>query len=127
MVPHRELGGVAAAIQQHVQATPALQDYALALWRATAAPADYGVAISDVDTRRLMLAGASPRGMSMLLRAARVAAWLAGRSHATPEDLQSVFVPTLAHRLCLQPVYELRRQDIAPQLMAGILSRIAAP
>ena len=57
----------------------------LDLWRATAAPADYGVRLSDLDTAQLMLAGASPRGMSLLLRAARVAAWLDGRDYVTPE------------------------------------------
>ena len=33
-----------------------------------------------------MLAGASPRGMSLMMRAARVAAWLDARDHVTPED-----------------------------------------
>ena len=127
MVPYRELNAVAETIQHAVQAAPALQRYVLDLWRATALPAEYGVRLSDVDTAQLMLAGASPRGMSMLLRAARVAAWLDGRGHVTPEDVQAVFVETLAHRLCYQPVYELRRQDISAQLMAGILGSVAAP
>ena len=74
-----------------------------------------------------MLAGASPRGMSLLLRAARVAAWLDGRDHVTPEDLQAVFVETIAHRLCYQPVYEMRRHEISPRLMAAIVAQVAAP
>jgi len=127
MVDYRMMNEVAEVIQRTVQASDALQNYALALWRATAMPADYGVQLSDVDASRLMLAGASPRGMSMLLRAARVAAWLQGRGFVTPEDLQAVFVETLAHRLCLQPVYELRRHEITPRLMAGILAGVAAP
>jgi len=127
MVDYRMMNEVAEVIQRTVQASDALQNYALALWRATAMPADYGVRLSDVDASRLMLAGASPRGMSMLLRAARVAAWLQGRGFVTPEDLQAVFVETLAHRLCLQPVYELRRHEITPRLMAGILAGVAAP
>ena len=127
LLPHTELNAVAGLIQRSVQASPALQDYALALWRATAAPADCGVVLEGVDSARLMLAGASPRGMSMLLRAARVVAWLDGRDHATPEDVQAVFVETLAHRLCLQPVYEMRRHEITGPLMAGILNNVAAP
>jgi MoxR-like ATPase len=110
-----------------VGASRALQDYALALWQATAEPARHGVALPDVDMSQLVAAGASPRGMSMLLRAARVAAWLDGRSSVTPEDIQSVFVPATAHRLVLQPVYELRRHEIAPQLIDAILGRVAAP
>ena len=74
-----------------------------------------------------MLAGASPRGMSMLLRAARVTAWLDGRDHVTPEDVQAVFVETIAHRLCYQPVYEMRRHEISDRLMSAILASVAAP
>jgi MoxR-like ATPase len=127
MVEYHELNGVAALIQSSVQASDSLQTYALNLWRASAVPGEYGVRVSDVDMDQLMLAGASPRGMSMLLRAARVAAWLEGRTYVTPEDVQAVFVETIAHRLCYQPVFELRRQDISGRLMAGILGSVAAP
>ena len=127
MVPYRELNAVAEAIQQTVQAAPALQRYVLDLWRATAVPAEYGVRLSDVDAAQLVLAGASPRGMSMLLRAARVAAWLEGRGHVTPEDVQAVFHEVIAHRLVYQPVYEMRRQEISARLMAGIVGSVAAP
>jgi MoxR-like ATPase len=124
---YRELNRVGAAIQRGVQASDALQDYALALWRATAAPAEFGVRLSDLDASQLMLAGASPRGMSLLLRAARVAAWLDGRSFVTPEDVQAVFVETIAHRLVYQPVFEMRRHEISPRLMSGIVAAVAAP
>lgn len=127
MVEHRELNGVAEAIQRSVQASDALQDYALRLWRATAEPQAFGVTLPDLDVSQLMLAGASPRGMSLLLRASRVAAWLEGRSYVTPEDVQAVFVETIAHRLCYQPVYELHRHEISPRLMAAILAAVAAP
>ncbi|CAM5794347.1 AAA family ATPase [Rhizobacter fulvus] len=127
LLDHRDLNDVAAQIQRSVQASDALQKYALDLWRATAAPADFGVKLADLDTAQLMLAGASPRGMSMLLRAARVTAWLEGRDYATPEDVQAVFDVTIAHRLCFQPVYEMRRQEIAAPLIAGILGSVAAP
>ena len=127
LLAHRELNDIATQIQRSVQTSETLQQYALELWRATAAPADYGVRLSDIDTAQLMLAGASPRGMSMLLRAARVAAWLDGRDYTTPEDVQAVFDVTIAHRLCFQPVYEMRRHEIAGPLIAGILGSVAAP
>ena len=127
MLDHRALNAVAATIQHAIQASAALQAYALELWRATAAPAQYGVRLSDVDGAALMLAGASPRGMSLLLRAARTTAWLAGRGHVTPEDVQAVFVETIAHRLCYQPVYEIRRHEISPRLMHAIVASVAAP
>ena len=127
MLDHRELDRLSTTLQRSVQASDALQNYALGLWRATAAPAEHGIRLADLDTAQLMLAGASPRGMSMLLRAARVAAWLDGRSFVTPEDVQSVFVETIAHRLCYQPVYEMRRHEISGRLMSGILAGVAAP
>jgi MoxR-like ATPase len=86
-----------------------------------------GVQLSDVDTAALMLAGASPRGMSLLMRAARVAAWLDARDHMTPEDVQAVFREAIAHRLVFQPVYEMRRHDLAPLLIDAILAHVAAP
>lgn len=127
MLNYQALNEVAEVIQRSVQASEALQGYALALWRATAEPAAYGVKLSGLDVSQLMLAGASPRGMSYLLRAARVAAWLEGRGFVTPEDVQAVFVETIAHRLCYQPVFEMRRQEISGPLMSGILASVAAP
>jgi MoxR-like ATPase len=127
MVAYQELNQVSEVIQRCVQASDALQNYALGLWRATAVPADYGVALSDLDSAQLMLAGASPRGMSLLLRAARVTAWLDARDYVTPEDVQAVFVETIAHRLCYQPVYEMRRHEISGRLMSAILASVAAP
>lgn len=132
ILPFTEMGAVAATIQEHIQAAPALQDYALKLWRATTAPADFGIRLDGVDLAEasandVMLAGASPRGMSLLLRAARVHAWLQRRTHVTPEDLRAVFFETMAHRLCLQPVFEMRRPEIVGALMRGVIERVAAP
>ena len=76
---------------------------------------------------RLIQAGPSPRGVSALLRAARVQAWLAGRSHLEPVDVRSVLPSALAHRVFFTPVYELRRADLAPALIAAIVDRVAAP
>ncbi len=127
MVPHEELNAVAEAIQRAVQASEALQDYALALCAATAEPARFGVRLEGLDVAHLMQAGASPRGMGLLMRAARTAAWLEGRGYVAPEDLQAVFAETLAHRLVLDPVHELQRHEIAPRLMQAIVGAVSAP
>ncbi|CAD5372136.1 Protein MoxR [Rubrivivax sp. A210] len=127
VLAHTELNAVAAQIQRSVQTSTTLQNYALELWRATAEPGAFGIRLPEVEMDQLMLAGASPRGMSMLLRAARVAAWLDGRDHATPADLQALFHEAVAHRLCLQPVYEMRRQEITAALVKAILARVSAP
>ena len=127
ILPHRDLNAIAAAIQREVQASPTLQRYVLDLWNATVRPADYGIRLDGADTRELVLAGASPRGMSMLMQAGRVSAWLAGRSFVTPEDIRNVFAEVIGHRLHFQPVYELRHNQVGAQLMRGILDHVAAP
>ncbi len=127
VVPYAELNGIAHSVQSAVRAAEALQRYALDLWEATRHPARYGVAIEGADMRRLVLAGASPRGTSMLLRVARVAAWLDGRDYLTPEDLQGVFREAIAHRVFFTPVYEMRRGELIGPLVQQILGRVAAP
>jgi MoxR-like ATPase len=52
---------------------------------------------------------------------------LSGREFVTPEDLQSVFFETVAHRVFFKPVYELRRSQVARELMRRIVEKIAAP
>ncbi len=127
VVPYREIADIAPVIQTQVRASEALQAYALDLWAATRKPGDYGIRIEGVDMSQLILAGASPRGMSMMMRAARVHAWLEGRTHLLPEDVLGVFRETIAHRIFLAPVYELRRETILRELMDGILRNVAAP
>jgi MoxR-like ATPase len=65
--------------------------------------------------------------MMMLMRAARVVAWLDGRSHVVPDDIASVFPATLVHRLFLAPLYETRRGRITEALVAQILQRVPTP
>jgi MoxR-like ATPase len=70
--------------------------------------------------------GASPRGSLALLKLSRCRAALDGRSYVTPDDVKSVAVPALAHRLALRPelwVQRLRPDDILLEL----LGRVPAP
>ena len=122
-----ELNPFSSVIQKSVEASDTLKKYALNLWKATKSPTDYGVKVSGVDMNRLVLSGASPRGMSMMLRAARVNAWLNERTAVLPEDIHAVLHETLAHRLVFSPVYEMRRTEIARELLAGITNAVAAP
>lgn len=127
LLAHRELNEIALQIQRTVQTSQTLQTYALELWRATAAPADYGVKLAGVDTAQLMLAGASPRGMSMLVRAAKVAAWLAGRADLSPEDLRGVFHEVVAHRIFFTPIHELQRASLGRALTDAVLRAVPVP
>jgi len=126
VVPFQDLNGIAALIQREVRASDALQDYVLALWRATQAPAEFGVHVEGAGDDPV-LAGASPRGVSQLLRAARVAAWLDRRDYLVPEDIQSVFHEAVAHRVFFNPVVELRRAEVAREFTRQVLQKVAAP
>ncbi len=122
-----ELNQIGVAIQQFVKASPTMEKYLLELWQATETPQRFGVAIDNVEIERLVLAGASPRGMSALMRAARVVAWLEGRDHILPEDVHAVLPAALGHRVFFTPIYELRRADIGPALITRIMNCVASP
>ncbi|HNV88494.1 MAG TPA: MoxR family ATPase [Methylotenera sp.] len=122
-----QLNTFAAKLQDSISASPTLRKYTLDLWRATRSPTDYGIKVSGVDMKRLVLSGASPRGMAMLLRAARVNAWLNDRDAVLPDDIHAVFHETIAHRVVFSPVYEMRRTEIAREMLSGIVNAIAAP
>jgi MoxR-like ATPase len=53
--------------------------------------------------------GASPRGSLALLKLSRARAALDGRDYVTPDDVKSVAVPALAHRLTLRPELWVQR------------------
>lgn len=127
IVPWEQLNQAGAAIQESVQSSETIERYVLDIWQATEMPQRFGIALDGVDMDRLILAGASPRGMSALLRAARVVAWLAGRSHLVPEDIHAVLMPALGHRVFFTPIYELRRQELAEALTTQIMNRLAVP
>lgn len=127
ILPYRDIADIAPVIQSFVSASEALETYALDLWTATRYPGRFGIRLDGVDMDHLVLAGASPRGMSMLMRAARVHAWLNGRNYLLPEDIQGVFRETISHRVFLTPVYEIRRESIMSALMDQILRQVPAP
>lgn len=122
-----ELNAIGAAIQRSVRASETLQRYVLDLWEASHTPQKFGVYLHDVDMDRLIVAGASPRGMMALARAARVIAWLAGRDYLIPEDVHSVVPAVMGHRIFFTPVYEMRRAEIADALTAKLLEKVPTP
>jgi MoxR-like ATPase len=57
--------------------------------------------------------GASPRAGLLLFRAAKARAALQGRDHALPDDVQSLAIPVLRHRLLLAPGCGNEERDAA--------------
>ncbi len=114
-------------LQSHIRSSDTIEEYALDLWEATQSPQKFGIQLDSVDVNRLIQTGASPRGMSMLLKAARVHAWLMNRDSLYPEDLHAVFHELIAHRLVFHSMYENRRTVLARELTSHILSTVAVP
>jgi MoxR-like ATPase len=127
VVNYRQLNALAHAIQNSIIVSPALERYVLSLWSAIREPQKARIVIPNVDMSRLIAGGASPRGMSYLMRAARVEAWLSGRDMIVPEDIRDIFYECMAHRIFLAPVYELRREEIVRTLIDDVFSKVPAP
>ncbi|MEU0989694.1 MoxR family ATPase [Streptomyces sp. NPDC005953] len=70
--------------------------------------------------------GASPRATLHLLRAARATAALSGRDYALPDDVQSLVVQVLAHRLLPTAQAQLNGRT-AEQVVLEILQRTPVP
>jgi MoxR-like ATPase len=104
-----QLDGPSLSALQHetqtVNASAALLDYLQALLAASRKHPDIRV-------------GLSPRAGLALLSAARVWAWLTGRGHVIPEDIQALFVALAAHRLV--PARGATGDTLARSLLAEV-------
>ncbi len=98
-----------------------VEDYILNLVAATRNAA--GVA---PEARGWIEYGASPRATIYLARAARVQAFLAGRAHVIPEDVQAVAREVLRHRLIL--TFQAEAEEITPdQVLDRLLASVSVP
>lgn len=70
--------------------------------------------------------GASPRGSLALLRASQAQAALEGRSYVTPDDIKSLAVPALAHRLIVGSAARVRQVDDRA-IVRELLRELAVP
>ncbi|MFH2116138.1 MAG: MoxR family ATPase [Spirochaetota bacterium] len=81
-----------------------------------------------VQTRRdgLLRAGISPRAGQHLLRAAQARAFMAGRRYVLPEDVRSLAVPVLAHRLSASSEARIG-QRTEREILSSIVDRQSLP
>jgi len=73
-----------------------------------------------------VLVGAGPRATQALLLASRAYAAIKGRDFVTPDDIKSMAVPVLEHRLILRPEYEIEGMTVR-EVIENILKDIAVP
>ena len=76
--------------------------------------------VTSTRTSQRVQVGASPRGSLSLLKLSRCKAALQGRDFVTPEDVKTVAVPALSHRLMLRPelwVQRVQPEDVVRELL----------
>ena len=89
--------------------------------------AGYVVALARATRETpLLRLGASPRASLSLLHAAQAWAALAGRDFVTPDDIQALVVPVLAHRLLLSRDAVIERRD-PDDVLREIVAAVAVP
>jgi MoxR-like ATPase len=70
--------------------------------------------------------GSSPRGSLALVKLARGRAALVGRDFVSPDDVKSVAIPALAHRLVLRPELWVQRRS-GEDVVREILDEVPTP
>jgi MoxR-like ATPase len=107
-----DLAAGRAAVQR-VRVEPAVLGYVVDVARATR------------QSPSLQL-GASPRGATALLLAAKAWAWLSGRDYLTPDDVKALVRPALRHRVAVRPEAEMEGVT-ADGVLDGVLAAVPVP
>lgn len=106
-----------AEMIERVKFEPVLLDYLMEI-------------VSESRKERTLTLGISPRGAIHLFRATQAVALMEGRNYTIPDDLQSVMVPVLSHRIIPSGSYTsapAERRRMAEQVIKEILDRIPVP
>lgn len=82
--------------------------------------------VRKTRTHASVLTGAGPRATQALLLSARALAAISGRDFVSPDDIKSMAVPVLEHRLILRPEYEIEGLTVTEVIM-DILKDVAVP
>ncbi len=104
-----------------IHVSEAIEGYIVDLLGASRDPKRY-----DEQLAKWIAVGASPRGGIALDRTARAAAWLAGRDFVSPDDVRSVALPVLRHRLILS--YDAHADGVDPDAVVNkLVQAVAVP
>ena len=118
--PEAIIGGRQAV--RHVHMDETLKDYIVRLVFATRQPADFGLP----DLKPLIAFGVSPRATIYLSIAARAKAFLEGRDHVLPDDVKSIAIDVMRHRLI--PTYQAEAEEItAEAIIQRVLDKVPLP
>jgi MoxR-like ATPase len=101
---------------------PQVEQYIVDLVFATRQPAEHGL----TDLVDLIAFGASPRASIYLAKAARAHAFLKGRGYVTPEDVRTIGLDVLRHRVLL--TYEAEAEErTSDDVVQQVLNNVEVP
>ena len=108
----------ARAVVNQVYIDDKIKDYVVDIVLATREPKAYGLDLED-----LIEYGASPRASIYLKQTARAYAFLQGRGYVTPQDVKSVGMDVLRHRIIITyeaEAEEMTSEDIVRRVFDGV-------
>jgi MoxR-like ATPase len=109
------------ALSDEVYMDEKIEDYVLNLVQATRAPRECGL-----DIGGLIRYGASPRATIALCMASRAFALIQGRGYVTPQDVKSVGLDVLRHRVIVS--YEAEAEEkTSEDLIRQIFNAVKVP
>ncbi len=109
------------ALSDEIYMDEKIEDYILNLVQATRAPDECGLQVGD-----LIRYGASPRATIALCMASRAYALIQGRGYVTPQDVKSLGMDVLRHRLIVS--YEAEAEEkTSEDLIQQIFNAVKVP
>jgi MoxR-like ATPase len=82
--------------------------------------------VTDTRSHREVYLGASPRGSLAMLRGAQAVAAMLGRDYVVPDDVKSIAMSALAHRVIVGSAARIREVD-SREIVEEILEQVPVP
>jgi len=109
------------ALTDEIYMDEKVEDYIISIVQATRTPAEYGL-----DVGPLIQYGASPRATIYLTMASRAHALLQGRGYVTPQDVKSIGMDVLRHRVII--TYEAEAEEkTSESIVTAIFDNVPVP
>ena len=109
------------ALTDEIYMDEKVEDYIVSIVLATRTPDEFGL-----DVGPMIQYGASPRATIFLAMASRAHAMLQGRGYVTPQDVKSIGMDVLRHRVII--TYEAEAEEKTPEdIVAAIFDNVPVP
>lgn len=109
------------ALTDEIYMDEKVEDYIVSIVQATRTPEEFGL-----DIASMIQYGASPRATIFLAMASRAHALLQGRGYVTPQDVKSIGMDVLRHRVII--TYEAEAEEKTPEdIVTAIFDNVPVP